>query len=36
VESGYADEQAIDGVIHVIANSVKMIQNEHKKMVVQK
>jgi len=36
VESGYADEKSIDGVIHVIANSIKTLKNDEQKTILQK
>jgi peptide subunit release factor 1 (eRF1) len=36
IESSYADEKAIDGVIHVIANSIKTLKNSEQKTILQK
>jgi len=36
VESGYADEQAIDGVIHIIGQSIKKLKNDEDRTKLQK
>lgn len=36
IESGYADEKAIDGVIHVMANSIRTLKDDEQKTILQK
>lgn len=36
IESWYADEKTIDGVIHVIANSIRTLKDDEQKTILQK
>ncbi len=36
IDSWYADDQTIDGLIHIISNSIKKIKNESEKTALQK
>jgi len=36
IESGYVDEKAIDGVIHILAHSIKKLKKDQDKTKLQK